>query len=432
MIPPIASQYTPFSGAFNPNASAMGAFATVRAKYSGSGVDKVAFSGVFSKKPPDQPGNNRPNDLPDLPDKPNQAKSSKLPWFYRPVVSIMSLLYLHPGMLQWVVPDAINPLPSVHEIMREPHTLAKTFKSLDGTKLQGYWMSSLGAKSDKTIILGHGYYGNAAVMVDLAKHFRRNGFNVFLFDFRAHGKSGGNTTSIGFHEGKDVAAAVEFVRASAGEQAQDLFYMGHSMGAAALMMTPKSLEAHPGALARLTKHLDGVILDSPYAYLKPSENAFVTQIRDFKPRTRLGRWVWGWFRLPLFNMVRRISLHMEQESQSLLNLPFPITEFNTKQTFQPLQRQIHVHQIHGQDDTSTRIEDARNIFEFLKKGTSRILRFVTLDADHTFRRQVDNRYTVLRDPDTYIGSINQFIDDVMRYKYGASFGPDHFPHRQAS
>jgi fermentation-respiration switch protein FrsA (DUF1100 family) len=88
---------------------------------------------------------------------------------------------------------------------------------------------------DRTVIICHGLGANKESHLVLAGHFAPYGYNVLIFDFRAHGESGGQLTSFGAVEGRDVLAAVRWVRENRPEQAQRLFGVGASMGAAALI-----------------------------------------------------------------------------------------------------------------------------------------------------------------------------------------------------
>ena len=50
------------------------------------------------------------------------------------------------------------------------------------------------------IIVCHGVNENKSDFTELAVHLPRRGYAVLLFDFRAHGESGGGRTSLGYHE----------------------------------------------------------------------------------------------------------------------------------------------------------------------------------------------------------------------------------------
>jgi pimeloyl-ACP methyl ester carboxylesterase len=65
--------------------------------------------------------------------------------------------------------------------------------------------------SKGTVILFHGLGGNKSNVLKQAYEFRYLGFNVMLVDMRAHGRSSGNTTTMGFRESEDVKLAYEYI-----------------------------------------------------------------------------------------------------------------------------------------------------------------------------------------------------------------------------
>lgn len=65
--------------------------------------------------------------------------------------------------------------------------------------------------SKGTVILIHGLGGNKSNVLKQAYEFRYLGYNVMLVDLRAHGRSGGNVTTMGYHESEDVKLAYEYI-----------------------------------------------------------------------------------------------------------------------------------------------------------------------------------------------------------------------------
>ena len=65
--------------------------------------------------------------------------------------------------------------------------------------------------SKGTVILFHGLGGNKSNVLKQAYEFRYLGFNVMLVDLRAHGKSNGTITTMGFRESEDVKLAYEYI-----------------------------------------------------------------------------------------------------------------------------------------------------------------------------------------------------------------------------
>lgn len=88
-------------------------------------------------------------------------------------------------------------------------------------------------KTNNTVIICHGIACNKWVMLKYSDIFLDNGFNVVLYDHRAHGESGGKVPSYGYYERQDLQKMVEFI--------QNKFHkgkigiLGESMGAATVL-----------------------------------------------------------------------------------------------------------------------------------------------------------------------------------------------------
>jgi fermentation-respiration switch protein FrsA (DUF1100 family) len=65
--------------------------------------------------------------------------------------------------------------------------------------------------------------------------FVRHGYGVLAWDFRAHGESGGEFTSLGYYEVRDVRAALDFALEQ--PQVRAVGGWGGSMGAAAMILS---------------------------------------------------------------------------------------------------------------------------------------------------------------------------------------------------
>ena len=86
-----------------------------------------------------------------------------------------------------------------------------TFRTEDKVQLKG-WFIPAPEESEKTIILMHGWGMNRADILKNTYFLHDLGFNLFYFDFRALGESGGKTSSIGYLELKDITAAISFLK----------------------------------------------------------------------------------------------------------------------------------------------------------------------------------------------------------------------------
>ena len=130
-----------------------------------------------------------------------------------------------------------------------------SFKSADGVELRGWFLPSPHGPSERrTILMCHGWGDNKGDLLKFTHYLNEKaGFNLFYFDFRSHGESGGEITTMGFYEIRDFAAAIDYLRREKPAYLERLGVFGLSMGAAVAAM---ALPEHPEAKA--------VVLESPF------------------------------------------------------------------------------------------------------------------------------------------------------------------------
>ncbi len=159
-----------------------------------------------------------------------------------------------------------------------------SFRGTDKNVLLNGWFFQT-KSNEKTVILAHSYgsnrleFGNKSL--DMIKSFLNKGYNVFTFDFRNSGKSGGKLTTLGYYEKDDLLAAVDYVKKQGSKQ---IVLMGFSTGASAAILAAAGRD-----------DVEAVIADSPYANLK-----------DYL-ESNLGRWS----KLPSFPFNRTVLISME-------------------------------------------------------------------------------------------------------------------------
>ena len=130
---------------------------------------------------------------------------------------------------RWLTrPSRGTPRPTPAEIGLEAEDVA--CYTQDGCRLAGWVVAPPLPRG--TVVLFHGMRQNRAQTLPRIEFLVSAGFRCVAFDHRAHGRSTGRLSSFGYHEGRDVAAVLDFVeRRWPGEPCAAL---GISMGAAAL------------------------------------------------------------------------------------------------------------------------------------------------------------------------------------------------------
>jgi dipeptidyl aminopeptidase/acylaminoacyl peptidase len=93
--------------------------------------------------------------------------------------------------------------------------------------LRGWYVPS---QNRAGIILTHGYADNRMGMLPEARILARAGYGLLLFDWHAHGESGGDVVTWGDQERSDLAAAIAFMAARPDLDPSRLGVVGFSMG----------------------------------------------------------------------------------------------------------------------------------------------------------------------------------------------------------
>ncbi len=102
------------------------------------------------------------------------------------------------------------------------------FPSRDGTPLRGWWIRPP-QPNGGTLVLCHGHNGSMDGDTAQAARLARAGFAVLMFNFRAHGTSGGAQVTFGAREYQDVLGALDWLGSAQGIRRAGL--VGFSMGA---------------------------------------------------------------------------------------------------------------------------------------------------------------------------------------------------------
>jgi len=170
-------------------------------------------------------------------------------------------VYLHPRRQML----SENETPDVFGVAYENIRLVAS----DGIELAAWYTPS---ENGALILVAHGHGDKRSVKQYVL--YAQNGYGVLAWDFRAHGESGGEVSTLGYYEALDVEAALEYGLRQAG--VEHIGAWGGSMGGVAV------LEA-----ASRRVEIEAVVVDSAFPTLEDelrlavTSSAFLPFIRFF-------------------------------------------------------------------------------------------------------------------------------------------------------
>jgi len=250
------------------------------------------------------------------------------------------------------------------------------FPSRDGLILHGWFIPAPGMTafslededwatgSKGTIVFGHGRFGSKDPDLKYVPWLREAGYNCFLFDFRGHGRSQGDYTSFGYHEGKDLLGAIDLLEIKGIPR---VGVLGFSLGAVVGISTAAQCPAVTAVVA------DGAFVRLRRALARGAEERGVPRwlVRALGPSIL---WLAG----------RRVGGDLEQsDPMRWLDKIAPRALFL----------------IHGEEDPYVSVEDVRRLYE--EAGEPKEL-WIAPGAGH---RRVDEVY-----PDEYRERVVSFFD----------------------
>lgn len=127
-----------------------------------------------------------------------------------------------------------------------------TLKTDEGIPID-CWYSTVDSAA-ACVIFFHGITVNKTFVMNEAAMFRHWGYNVLLIDFRAHGKSGGHTSTFGMRETDEATKAFDWAK---GRGNKKIILYGVSLGAGVCIKAVSENKIHP----------DAIIADMPFGSL---------------------------------------------------------------------------------------------------------------------------------------------------------------------
>lgn len=126
--------------------------------------------------------------------------------------------------------------------------------SLEGEQgaLDTWWMPAQGSAKG-TVIFAHGNAGNMGSHIGFVYWLPKLGYNLFMFDYRGYGRSGGKPTAMGLVD--DTQRVIAYVQQRE-EASTGIVLYGHSLGGATGLSALATLEDRV--------HIRGAIIDSAF------------------------------------------------------------------------------------------------------------------------------------------------------------------------
>ncbi len=234
-------------------------------------------------------------------------------------------------------------------------------KSDFGYDLYGKWYPFENSK--KSVIIAHGYTVNIMTSLRFLDLFYSKGYNVLLYDHRYHGRSGGESCSLGYFEQHDLRRCIDFVLKKVGEGATVGLH-GESMGAVTSLLT-----------ASLDDRVSFVVADCGFADLK----------EELSYQISYGYKLPG---PPLVFLADKLNIIRAKHSYSEVS---PIKVIN--------QVKAPILFIHGEKDSVTPAECSIKMHSTFK-GKKEL--YITKDTEHAESMHVDK--------DKYYSVVYDFLD----------------------
>ena len=154
------------------------------------------------------------------------------------LIGSVVLLYLAVIGLLWFAESRLIYFPGAERSLTLPAAALQLpiertqFTAEDGVKLVGWVMPAADSTSGFWLLVCHGNAGNLS-QFDRPAHYaalRQLGFNLFAFDYRGYGESGGIPSEQGLY--RDADAAYRYLREERRVPPERIIVFGHSLGSA--------------------------------------------------------------------------------------------------------------------------------------------------------------------------------------------------------
>lgn len=221
------------------------------------------------------------------------------------------------------------------------------FYTVDSVELIGWYVEG---SEEKAIILCHPYGMDKGYCIPYAEFLNSCGYDILLFDFRAHGISGGRYCSLGYYEIEDLMAAVSLLKEMG---TNSIGVMGFSMGGTIALLA-----------ASITPDIDAVIAEGAYLSFHSAVYSYAKRYLHAPRYPFLPPAIWSAGIRLGFN-PKRLNL-----KKSLTGIRYtPVMVIHSKGDIEiPLSEGMEIYRLLGESKYMWLLEDAEHLSYYLREG----------------------------------------------------------------